>query len=330
MLEEIGEREIIKILFEKYEKMPKMPIPFGDDVSAIEIDEERLGILKTDMLVAKTDVPKEMKIWQAARKAVVMNVSDFAAKGVKPKVMLVSLGLPRKLSKKDIIEEIGYGLNVAAREYDIYIVGGDTNEACDLIIACMLFGIAEKNKVLTRSGAKPGDYVAVTGLFGNPPAGLKILVENIAVDEDLKNRLVSSVLMPKARLKEGLALVKTGAVTASIDSSDGLAWSLHEISAASKVGFEINTVPISSEAKKFAEMQNLDPFELCFYGGEEYELVLTVNPHLWLEAERAVAKLGGQLIKIGKVIEEKGIFLRMKNGKTVYLEPRGWEHFKSP
>ena len=144
MLEEIGEREIIKILFEKYEKMPKMPIPFGDDVSAIEIDEERLGILKTDMLVAKTDVPKEMKIWQAARKAVVMNVSDFAAKGVEPKVMLVSLGLPRKLSKKDIIEEIGYGLNVAAREYDIYIVGGDTNEACDLIIACMLFGIAEK------------------------------------------------------------------------------------------------------------------------------------------------------------------------------------------
>ncbi|MEM2947655.1 MAG: AIR synthase related protein, partial [Candidatus Bathyarchaeia archaeon] len=90
-LENIGERKAIELILEMLEKMPRMPIPFGDDVAAYPLGKERLLILKTDMLVGKTDVPKGMSLWQAARKAVVMNISDLAAKGVKPLVMLVSL-----------------------------------------------------------------------------------------------------------------------------------------------------------------------------------------------------------------------------------------------
>ena len=119
---ELGERRIVEIIQHHLDLMPKMPVPFGDDVSAYEIGNNEVAVLKTDMLVDKTDVPPGMSLRQAARKAVVMNVSDFAAKGVKPSVALVALGLPRNLKQRDI-EELAEGLNAGAREYDCYVVG---------------------------------------------------------------------------------------------------------------------------------------------------------------------------------------------------------------
>lgn len=326
-LETVGERKIIELILEQLEKMPCMPIPFGDDVSAYPIGDRRLLILKTDMLVGKTDVPPTMKLWQAARKAVVMNISDFAAKGVEPKAMLVSLGLPKELAKKDIIEEIGKGLNVGAREYSAYVIGGDTSEAQDLVISMSLFGIAEKDMVMLRSGAKLGDLVAVTGFFGRTASGLKILLDGVDVPQEVREALIEPVLMPCAKLKEGLALSQTKAVTASIDSSDGLAWSLHEIAIASNVGFLINKLPIAKEVQKFAKTNNLDPLELTLYGGEEYELVLTIKPKLWDIAQKSVEKVGGKLLPIGKVTTDKQVLLEI-DGKKRLIETRGWEHFK--
>jgi len=325
-LGELGERRAIELILEKLEKMPQMPIPFGDDVSAYAIGRNQLFILKTDMLVGETDVPKGMSFWQAARKAVIMNISDFAAKGAKPLIALVSLGMPRSITQKEL-EEIGDGLNAGAREYDTYIVGGDTNEASDLIISLSVFGIAKKDNLMLRSGAKPDDIVAVTGFFGKTSAGLKMLLEGFKALKEIRNSLVEAVFMPKARLKEGLALSSAKAVTSAIDSSDGLAWSLHEISKASKVGFLIETLPIAPEAQKFAEMNSLDPLELAFYGGEEYELVLTVNPKLWDKAEKAVKNVGGNLIRIGRVTAERSVLFEVEGEKRV-IEPKGWEHFR--
>jgi len=323
--EELGEREIIEIIESNLEMMPKMPVPFGDDVSAANISEDQLAVLKTDMLVGKTDVPPGMSLWQAARKAVVMNVSDFAAKGVEPKVILASLGLPRKLTRKDI-EEIGRGINTGAREYNAYVIGGDTNEASDLIISLSLLGMTKKNRVMLRSGAKPGDLVAVTGFFGKTAAGLKILLDGFKAPQKIRKVLVESVYMPCARLEEGLALSQTRAVTASIDSSDGLAWSLYEISRASSVGFLINRLPTAKEVERFAKINNLDPLELTLYGGEEYELVLTIKPRLWKKAEKAVREVGGKLMPIGEVTVERHVLLEIDDERRV-IEPRGWEHF---
>jgi len=325
--EKLGERKIIEIIQSRLDVMPKTPVAFGDDVSAYDIEKGNVVVMKTDMLVDKTDVPPSMSLWQAARKAVVMNVSDFAAKGVKPLAILVSLGLPTKLTEKDI-EEIGEGLNVGAREYDAYIIGGDTNEASDLVISISLFGIAKKDALMLRSGAKPSDLVAVTGLFGETSAGLKILVEDFKAPKKISKILTNSVLMPYARLKEGLALSRTKAVTASIDSSDGLAWSLHEIAEASNVGFLIDSLPTSKEAEKFAKINRLDPLELTLYGGEEYELVLTIKPRLWKKAEKAVQKVGGKLLPIGKVTAERRVLLEIGERRSI-IESRGWEHFKS-
>jgi thiamine-monophosphate kinase len=325
--ESIGERKIIEIIQRRLDTMPKMPVPFGDDVSAVDIGNGNLAVLKTDMLVGKTDVPLKMSLWQASRKAVVMNISDFAAKGVKPLAILVSLGLPRTLKRKDI-EQIGEGLNAGAREYGAYVVGGDTNEASDLVISLSLFGTARKGKLALRSGAKPGNLVAITGSFGKTAAGLKILLENLKASSKIGKVLVESVLMPHARLEEGLALSKTEAVTAAIDSSDGLAWSLHEIANASKVGFLIKRLPMAGEVEKFAEINGLDPLELTLYGGEEYELVLAIKPSLWRKAEEAVEEVGGKLLSIGKVTGERRVLVKI-GGKRRVVEPRGWEHFKS-
>jgi thiamine-monophosphate kinase len=324
-LKDVGEREVISTILKHFEAMPQMPIPFGDDVSAYPSNND-LFVLKADMLVGLTDVPKGMSLWQAARKAIVMNVSDFAAKGVRPSAALVSLGLPNETTLKEV-EEIAKGLNAGAREYGIYILGGDTNEASDLIISVSMFGIARKGSIMLRNGAKPGDIVAVTGFFGKTSAGLKIILEKHKATNEICNMLLESVFMPKARLTEGLALNSSGAVTASIDSSDGLAWSLFEISRASGVGFILDNIPVAEEVVKFAELNNLDPLELALYGGEEYELVLTINPRLWDKAKEMVEEVGGTLIRIGKTVAEKGIFLEI-NGKRHVIEPMGWEHFR--
>jgi thiamine-monophosphate kinase len=325
--EELGEREIIELIRSRLSVMPDLPVPLGDDVSAVDVGKGRLAVLKTDMLVGGTDVPRGMSLWQAARKAVVMNVSDFAAKGVEPVVMLVSLGLPRGLMRKDV-EEIARGLNAGSREYGAYIIGGDTGEASDLVITVSLFGTADRKALVLRSGAKAGDIVAVTGFFGKTAAGLRLLLDGYAVSKELREVLLSAVCMPKARLCEGLALRRSGAVSASIDSSDGLAWSLHELARMSSVGFMINGVPVADEVRRFAEFNGLDPLELALYGGEEYELVVTVKPKLWVEAETAVEAVGGCLLSIGKVTRDSQVLMDV-NGEKRVVEARGWEHFKS-
>jgi thiamine-monophosphate kinase len=326
-LEDVGERSLIEIIKRNLDTLPDSPVPFGDDVSAVSIDSESVAVLKTDMLMDKTDVPVGMSLRQAARKAVVMNVSDFAAKGVQPLVALVSLGLPRTLSTRDV-EEIAEGLNAGAREYGAYVVGGDTGEASDLVIAVSLYGTALKKELMLRSGAKAGDVVAVTGFFGKPAAGLRLLSEGFEVSSGLREVLVNSVFMPKARLKEGLALARSGAVSSSIDSSDGLAWSLHELSRLSGVGFVVDKVPVADEAKRFTEPSGFDAVELSLYGGEEYELVVTVKPERWADAKNAVESVGGVLLPVGKATHAKQVVLDLDGEKSL-IEARGWEHFKS-
>jgi thiamine-monophosphate kinase len=325
--EKPGEQEIIRLIQSRLTLMPDMPVPFGDDVSAVNLDGTQIAVLKTDMLVGKTDVPYGMSLFAAARKAVVMNISDFASKGVLPSAVLVALGLPKELATEDAVSEIADGLNAGAREYGAYVVGGDTNETLDLVISISLFGTA-RNTLMMRSGARAGDILAVTGLFGKPAAGLRLLLSECKASQRIHDVLLDAVYNPKARLREGLALRGGDYVSASIDSSDGLAWSIHELARLSKVGFLIDTLPIAPEAQEFALQNSLDPAELALYGGEEYELVLTIKPGKWTEAQALVQAVGGCLIPIGKATYKKQVILDTAGKKRV-VEARGWEHFKS-
>jgi thiamine-monophosphate kinase len=322
-----GERKIIDLIVRGLEKMPRMPVPFGDDVSAFDIGRGALAILKCDMLVGRTDVPNGMTLKLAARKAVVMNVSDLASKGVKPLAIMVSLGLPRSIAELDV-EDIAQGLNDAAREYGAYVIGGDTNECDDLVIDCCVFGIARRDGIPLRTGARPGDLVAVTGEFGNTTAGLRVLSSGAKIPATLRDQLLLSVYEPKARLREGLTLARTRAVTASIDCSDGLAWSLYEIARASGVGIEIDQLPISNAAAEYARLSDLDPRELALYGGEEYELVVSLRKR---SASKAL-KIVKSLRIIGRVTAEQGRVSLAESGKRTLVRPIGWEHLtrKSP
>ncbi len=326
-LKTLGERRTIELVRKQLSMMKDMPVPFGDDVAAYPLGANRLAVLKTDMLVADTDVPRGMKLRQAARKAIVMNISDFAAKGVKPQAILVSLGLPSSMTEQDILEVAG-GLNDGAKEYNALVIGGDTGEACSLVISIGLYGSTRKRGLMLRSDAEPGEIVAVTGLFGKQAAGLHVLKGIGHAPVKIRRALVDSVLLPHARLVEGLALRRGGVVSASVDSSDGLAWSLHELAKASSVGFRLDRLPAASEAEEYAKLNNVDISDLVLYGGEEYELVVTVKPVLWAKAKRVVERVGGELFAIGETTKDKHLVF-VADGRSTRIEARGYEHFKS-
>lgn len=321
----LTEREIIRILRRRFGSGPRLPLGFDEDVAAYPLSRRRLVVLKTDMLVGSTDVPPGMRLGQAARKAVVATVSDFAAKGVQPRALLVSLGLAPPVSRS-IVNEIASGLEKGAREYQCRIIGGDTSETDDLVIDCVGFGFAETGKILRRDGAKPGDIVAVTGDFGKTTAGLRILHGKRRRWPRRFSKLVHSVLHPSARLETGLKLAHTGFVNSSIDSSDGLAWSLHEIARLSNVNVVLETIPIAGDVEVFAKEERLSAEALALFGGEEYELIVTIQKDRFARVKRVVPSL----LRIGAV-EKGGGGLRVRyRDRMVSVEPRGFEHFRYP
>lgn len=305
--------------------MPLNPLPPWEDASAINLNGRLTAILKTDMLVWRTDVPPGMGSREAGWKVVIMNFSDLAAKGVRPLAFLASLGLPAD-TPLDGVEELIRGIDEASRNYDAYFLGGDTNEASEIIVAGVAFGVGEEGMLMRRSGARPRDILAVTGPFGDTAASFKILLEDYEAPEALKRRLLTSIYRPRARVKEGVTLAESGMVTASIDSSDGLAMSLHDLSKSSGVGFRIDKLPITGEARRFAELHGLDPWELALYGGEEYELVFTIRPNALEEAREALRRVGCHLLEIGVATEDRSL-IYMDGGEEKAIG-KGWEHFR--
>lgn len=275
------------------------------------------------MLVEGTDVPMGMTYRQAARKAVAMCVSDFAAKGARPDSFLVSLGLRKGVTQKQV-EELARGLSDAEREWGIHLVGGDTNESRELIIDCAMVGFGKK--LVTRAGASPGDRVVVTGLFGHTSAGLKILMEGASAEAKFAETAKLSVLHPAPKLEVGLALAPY--LTSAMDSSDGLARSLHTLAKASGVGFEVSGLPIGPGVDKFARMNGLSTEELVLEGGEEYVIVGTVKGSRLSVAVNAVRRAGGELTEIGRATSRKGrVELRAKGSKRP-IRDEGWTHLR--
>jgi thiamine-monophosphate kinase len=318
----LTEREIIHMLTRQFAGQPGIPLGFDDDVSAIPFSPKTWIIVKTDMLVGSTDMPPGMTVQEAARKAVVATVSDFAAKGVKPHALMVSIGLPAP-AKKTTVQDIARGLGQAAREYHCKIIGGDTNQADDLVIDVVGVGLAKPKELVRRDGARHGDVVAVTGPFGKSSAGLRILTSKQKGDLAKYPSLVRAARRPEARLTQGIILATSHGASSSIDSSDGLAWSLHQIAQSSKVGISLHTIPVAAEVENFAKEHRLSALELALYGGEEYELVVTIKPERFNKLKTRVPSLK----RIGTVEKKRfGVSARI-GGKQVIVEARGWQHF---
>jgi thiamine-monophosphate kinase len=268
-----------------------------------------------------------MTHFQAARKAVVMNFSDLGAKGVRPQAFLASLGIPRD-TNVEMIEEMAKGFEAGAREHGGYVIGGDTNEAADIVISGVAIGVADEGKLMKREGAKPGDILATTGEFGDTAAAFKMLLEGCSAPGEHRDAILESVYTPRARIDEGVALADSGSVSASIDSSDGLAVSLYDLSRSSGVGFRLVSLPISPRAAAFAELHGLDPCDLALYGGEEYELVFTVRAGELETARDALSRVGCSLVEIGETTYERDIVF-VEDNVAKPIRKGGWEHFKT-
>ena len=314
-LDEIG---IIE-LFVKTLGQPKSPFSkIGDDVAYFPSSVGFI-VLKNDMLVAKTDVPKQMELWQAARKAVVMCASDVLVKGATPLCFMLSFGIPRFYKSGDI-ESLVRGVKAARDELGVQFVGGDTNECNDLVIDCTMLGTAKS--IVRRAGANNGDAVYVSGEFGFAAAGLKILQGNFKAKPSFEKRALEAVLMPK--VKPNLAGIIRDYATASIDSSDGLALSLHQMAEAGKVSIHLEKVPTGEGLRVFADANDIDAEELALYGGEEYEMVFCVGRKNNAKIESTCKKSGNPITRIGVVKKGTGVFL---SGKKI--KRKGWIHFRS-
>jgi thiamine-monophosphate kinase len=323
---DIGERRLIARMMKHLTMMPGTPIPFWDDASALSLGDGRALIINTDMLVWSTDVPVGMTSFQAARKAVVMNMSDLGAKGAPPMAFMADLALPRD-TPIETAEELARGFEAGAKLYGAHFLGGDTNEASDIIISGIAFGLMVEKRIMRRNeGVKPGDILATTGLFGLTSAGFKYLLEGYELPEDVRKPILDSIYMPLARVWEGVALSMTGSVTGCMDSSDGLGMSLHDLHRSTALGYRITNPPIHPAADRFADQYGLDPVELALYGGEEFELIFSFKPEDRGRVKMTLEGVGCDLHVIGDVIEEKEIVLEY-GGETRPIRQGGWSHF---
>ncbi|MGH9991653.1 MAG: thiamine-phosphate kinase [Nitrososphaera sp.] len=311
-MKKLDEREIIRIL------ASRLGIRELDDVARVG----RKIVIKCDMLVAKTDVPPAMEPWQVARKNIVSCASDLASKGARPLAAMVSLGIPRGCTRA-YVEGLADGFARASRVFGVSIVGGDTNEASDLVIDCCMIGTLTTREMPTRGGARVGDIVVLSGPFGLPAAGLSILLHNARAAGTFRRHAIESVLDPIPRQRFGAALAKF--FSSSIDSSDGLAISLYELAERGGVDIVIDSVPAARGLEDFARANNIDAGELVFHGGEEFEIVVTIPRSKLKRAESAAKKARVDLCIVGNVQRGKG---RVFAGKRL-LENRGYVHFSS-
>ena len=316
-LTELSEEKIINLLWKRFGFSSNGRDPFGDDVAWTGVKDEMFLVSKSDMFVSSSDAPTQMNARQMAMKSITACVSDMASKGVRPSYCMISLGLPRRLANASFVSGLGRGFASALKLYDVRVLGGDTGVSSDVVINCAMYGFS--NRIVRRSGAHLGDCVGVTGGFGLEPAGLLLLQGKAkSSNKSFSRRAIRSVLEPRARLSEGLRLAKY--LSSSIDSSDGLAISLHYLAEASSVSIELDSIPFASGVREFSSENSIDPEALAFFGGEEYEIVCTFPESL----SKVVESL--DVSTIGRVVKRKDSSLYYEKRK---VKRKGWMHFVS-
>lgn len=263
-------------------------------------------------------------------KALAVNLSDVAAMGGVPRFALVSLGSPAA-TPASTLEQIYDGLQECARTFGVSIVGGDTVRADRLIVSLALLGEPGEAGIVTRSGARPGDSVYVTGAIGGAAAGFALL--RAAADDERASallarypRLADAHRRPTPRVREGLVAARAGA-HAMIDVSDGLARDVGHICEASRTGvtLQARAVPVADGVAEVAEWAGSDASSLAVGGGDDYELAIAIPAE---QLDALSSALGSTPVaRIGVIEEGHGMVLDPGDGGFVELSSLGWNHF---
>jgi thiamine-monophosphate kinase len=333
---ELGEFGLVDLLAKmvyssRDNKVPSwrhLQIGIGDD-AAVWHNDASIQLATVDSLVQDIHFTLDTTSWDdLGWKALAINLSDIAAMGGLPRYALIALALPSQTEVEDVAA-LYRGMLELAQQFGVAIIGGDTDSAPIISVSVTVLGSTQaKNKtVLTRSTAKPGEMVAVTGCLGAATAGLKMLIQKLQFDAEATANLKQAFLRPNPRINEGGLLLKHGIKTA-IDISDGLISDLNHICKASQVGaqIEIDRIPIHPAVKaNFGDRA----LELAVSGGEDYELLFTGNA----EAIDKIRKTAScPITVIGQIVASKAdakesVELVDNKGNIITPSKTGWEHF---
>jgi len=333
----IGEFGLIDRITANYKpKHPSTVYGIGDDAAVID-SAGLQTVVSTDLLVEGIHFDMMYTpLKHLGYKAVVVNLSDIYAMNATPKQITVSLAISNRFSV-EAIEELYQGVYAACEKYNVDLIGGDTTSSLKgLMISVTAIGQAAKDKIVYRNGAKPGDLICVSGDLGASYLGLQLLerekhvyMDNPEMQPVLEGHdyLLKRQLKPEARKDVIEMLEKAGLVpTSMIDISDGLASELMHLCRSSGVGvfIEEGQVPIQKETYNQAVEFNLDPITVALSGGEDYELLFTVE-----EADLEKVRYMNDIYIIGDVtMKEDGIFLHTKGGNRHPITAQGWRHFE--
>jgi len=271
-------------------------------------------------------------------KLMVANLSDIAAMGGVPVHAIISIALPAKITV-EMVEELYEGILQAAQTYTCAIIGGDTSTSIgNMALSATVTGEVPPNFVKRRSDAKPGDLICVSGNLGLSHAGLKILLREKQRFIESKhpdkfesqlqeyNFAVSKHLAPKARFDISTIVSQKQWAHAMIDISDGLAADVRHICKQSGVGalLRAHAIPMDPLVGKIAEEFNDNPLEYALFGGEEYELLFTIDPD---NKDTMKDQLTGVTI-VGEVTKEAGtVSLEKSDGDIDVIVKGGYDHF---
>ena len=337
-LESIGEFGLIDIIKKKFNSKnnDSLIIGIGDDAAVISKSKDDYFLISSDMLVEGIHFDLTYHpLKHLGYKSVTTNISDIYSMNGFANQITINLGLSNRFSL-NAIEEFYKGVKIACEEYNIDLVGGDTTSSkTGLIISVSAIGNVLKNKLTLRKTAKKNDIICVSGDLGRSYIGLQILereksvfLTNPEMQPELSNYsdLIEKQLKPKARKDLIEKLSEFNIIPNSmIDISDGLASDLIHLSVQSNLGVKIyeEKLPILKSTVLTANELNLNPTTCALNGGEDYELLFSVN-----EKDYNMLKDNDiDITSIGYFTSNKKCNLVSKEGETIGLKAQGWKHF---
>jgi thiamine-monophosphate kinase len=335
-ISELGEFDLIARLTHKLPVHEGVLQSVGDDCAILDLPGEMLLLATNDSQVEgvhftlQTSEPEHI-----GRKSLAVNLSDIAAMGGEPRYALVSLVLPPHLPVA-VLDGIYAGLRLEAEQYNVSIVGGNiagAGKADLVIIDITLLGLIERERVLLRSGAQVGDLLCVTGTLGDAAAGLCTLLHpEYLYPSDALEVVQSRQRTPQARIQVGRVLSQFAphTVTAMLDISDGLSGDLAHLCERSRVGacVEMVNLPLSHSVQSIAATAQANPIDWALHGGEDYELLFTITPHMAQRVIEAVETATAiPVTVIGKIRDaSEGMSLVQPGGQIEPLLVKSWNH----
>lgn len=323
---ELGERNFLA----KISSLVNIPrgakLGFDDDASDIPISDKNNLVINVDTFVRKTDWLPGMTPAQVGRKTAVMALSDLAAKGVKPIATMLSLCVPKDYDVDDASELIR-GFSQFGLKSSVPYLGGDVGMCDDVVLTGVALGTAAPENIVPRNGAHEGDVIAVTGNFGLTSVAYEILIRGLEAEPGLHKDALAAAYRPEIVLDLVASLKRIGAVTASMDSSDGLGITLHTIAKLSGCGIIIEDLPVTPQVEFFCRDKKLSTLKMVMQGGEEFLLVLTIPPEKFDDAAKVAKKKKVNLDGIGFVTKGDQVMWESKEG-YLPIPFAGYDNFK--